>query len=250
MRRAFACLTLLVIVPAALAASASAAPTVTLKVTPVPIPGFPGTGNILGAAADVEVQSTISGTEYGGFPSPLVLLTLAAPAGTKVSSNGFPTCAPSTLEAKGPEGCSKKSIAGPVGEGVGVVSFGDERVTEKVSIQGFFAPGNALVFYVHGTTPVSLEIIEKAHVVSASPPFGPETIVEVPLVETVPGALDASILSFKVAVGAAYKKGKQTISYITLPRKCPKAGFPIRSELKFLSGETTTVGLRNPCPRH
>jgi hypothetical protein len=27
-------------------------------------------------------------------------------------------------------------------------------------------------------------------------------------VETVPGALDASILSFKVTIGAAYKKGK------------------------------------------
>jgi hypothetical protein len=39
-----------------------------------------------------------------------------------------------------------------------------------------------------------------------------------PLVETVPGALDASILSFKVTVGAAYKKGKKTVSYITLPK--------------------------------
>lgn len=29
----------------------------------------------------MEVQSTITGTEYGGFPSPLVLLTIDSPAG-------------------------------------------------------------------------------------------------------------------------------------------------------------------------
>ena len=38
----------------------------------VPISGFPGTGNKLGAGAAVESQLTISGTEYGGFPPPLI----------------------------------------------------------------------------------------------------------------------------------------------------------------------------------
>jgi hypothetical protein len=85
----------------------------------------------------VEVQSTITGTEYGGFPSPLVLLTIDSPAGTKVDSNGFATCAQAVLEADGPSGCPKKSRAGPVGEGLGIVSFGQEQVREKVSIQGF-----------------------------------------------------------------------------------------------------------------
>ena len=216
----------------------------------LPIPGFPGTGDILGAGAEAEVQSTITGTEYGGFPSPLVLITVDSPAGTKVNSNGFPTCAPATLEIDGPEGCPKKSLAGPQGEGLGVVSFGDERVTEKASIQGFFAPGNALVFYVDGNTPVSLQIVEKAHWVNGSAPFGPQAIVEVPLVETVPDAPDVSILSFKVAVGAAYKKGKKTVSYITLAKQCPRGGAPVKVEMKFLSGETTTATYNVPCPKH
>jgi hypothetical protein len=234
---------------ASFAPVAVGAPAVTFKSTAIPIPGFPGTGNILGAGAEVEVQSTITGTEYGGFPSPLVLLTIDSPAGTKVDSRGFATCAQAVLEADGPEGCPKKSIAGPVGEGLGIVSFGNEQVREKVSIQGFFAPGNTLIFFVDGTTPTSLEIIEKAHWVSGSAPFGPEAIVELPLVETVPGALDASILSFKVTVGAAYKKGKKTVSYITLPKKCPKNGFLIKSEFKFYSGEATTVTYKPPCPK-
>jgi hypothetical protein len=249
------CLALLVLgalAPVALvsfAPVASAAPVVTFKATALPIPGFPGTGNIFGAGAEVEFQSTIAGTEYGGFPSPLVLLTIDSPAGTKVNSSGFATCAQAALEADGPSGCPKKSSAGPVGEGLGIVSFGSEQVREKVSIQGFFAPGNALLFFVDGTTPTSLEIIEKAHVVSGRPPFGPEAIAELPLVETVPGALDASILSFKVTIGAAYKKGKKTISYITLTKKCPRAGLLIKSEFKFHSGESTTVTYKPPCPK-
>ncbi|HEV2944516.1 MAG TPA: hypothetical protein VGX26_05340 [Solirubrobacteraceae bacterium] len=250
LRGAFTCFALLVLALALLApVAASAAPAVTFKSTALPIPGFPGTGDILGAGTEVEVESTITGTEYGGFPSPLVLLTIDSPAGTKVDSNGFATCAQAVLEADGPRGCPKKSRAGPVGEGLGIVSFGHEQVREKVSIQGFFAPGNTLIFFVDGTTPTSLEIIEKAHWVSGPAPFGPEAIVELPLVETVPGALDASILSFKVTVGAAYKKGKKTVSYITLPKKCPRGGFLLKSQFKFYSGESTTVTYKPPCPK-
>lgn len=228
---------------------ADAAPAVTFKVKPLPIPGFPGTGNILGAGAEVVVQDTISGTEYGGFPSPLVGLSIAAPAGTEVTSAGFATCAPSALEAGGPSACPKRSIAGPIGEGLGVVTFGGEQVEEKVTIQAFFAPGNSLIFYADGSTPVSLQIVEKGHWIRAAPPYGPELMVEIPLVESVPGAPDASILSFKVAVGAAYRRGGKTVSYITLPARCPRAGAQIESELSFLSGEHTVVTYRQPCPR-
>jgi hypothetical protein len=228
---------------------AAAAPAVTFKAVAVPIPGFPGTGNILGAGAEVETEATVTGTEYGGFPSPLVLFTIASPAGTRVDADGFATCTQTVLEADGPQGCPKKSSAGPVGEGLGIVSFGNEQVREKVSIQGFFAPGNTLLFFVDGKTPTSLEIIEKAHWVSATPPFGPEAVAELPLIETVPGALDASILSFKVTIGAAYKRGKKTISYITLPKKCPSAGILIKSEFKFDSGESATATYKPPCPK-
>ena len=136
--------------------------------TAIPIPGFPGTGDILGAGAEVETEVTIAGTEYGGFPSPLVQLTIYSPAGIKVDSTGFATCTPAVLRSQtGPRAARSSSSAGPVGEGLGIVSFGDEQVKEKVSIQEFFAPGNtAWLFFVDGTTPTSLQIIEKAHWVS------------------------------------------------------------------------------------
>ena len=71
----------------------------------------------------------------------------------------------------------------------------------------------------------------------------------VPLVETVPGAPYASVESIKIKVGAAYIKGKKLISYGTVPSKCPKGGFPAKTELKFLSGETSTASIKVPCPK-
>jgi hypothetical protein len=230
--------------------AASATPRVTLRVHAIPIPGFPGTGDVLGAGAEVESQVTISGTEYGGFPSPMIGLNIYAPAGVRITPQGFPTCAPSMLEASGPEGCPKRSSAGPPGVGVGAVSFGGETVPENVTVRAFFAPGAGLIFYVEGRTPASFQILEPAHWVTSSKPFGPELMVDVPLVETVPGANDASILSFKVRVGAAYKRGRKTVSYITSPDKCPRGGFPVKMELKFLSGEIVTVTDAVACPGH
>jgi hypothetical protein len=227
---------------------AMAAPVVRMKVKALPIEGFPGTGNILGAGAAVEVQVTISGTEYGGYPSPLTGLDLYSPSGSRITPAGFATCADSVLENAGGKGCPKRSSAGPPGTGLGVVAFGGQPVPEKVSIESFFAPGGGLTFLVEGTTPAYFQVIEKAHWVSAGPPYGQEVIVEVPLVETTPGANDASVTSFTVKVGAAYRRGKRTISYFTQPKQCPKGGFPVKLEMKFLSGEATAVTENVPCP--
>jgi hypothetical protein len=250
MCKGFVCLAIAVLAALAFAATAAATPRVTFQATAIPIPGFPDTGDILGAGTEVEVQVTISGTEYGGFPSPLVGLTIYSPRGVQLTPKGFGSCAPSVLTADGPPGCPKSSRAGPTGEGLGVVSFGGERVNEKVSIQSFFSPTGGLTFYVLGKTPTFFEILEKGYWTTASAPYGPKLVVEVPLVETVPGADDASILSFKVKVGAAYRHGKKTVSYITLPESCPKAGAPLKAELKFMNGETVTSAYRQPCPKH
>jgi hypothetical protein len=250
MRRMSLCLVLVgAVVIGCCSGSALAVPQVTLKVKPVPLKGFPGTGDFLGAGAAVEAEYKISGNEYGGFPPPLIGVNFYSPAGVKLSSKGFAECAPSTLEEKGPAGCPKSSQASPIGEARGVVSFGTERVEETATLQGFFAPGGGLAFYVAGSTPVSLEFVSKGHFTNAAPPFGPEFVAEVPIVETVPGALDASVLSFKVKVGAAYKKGKKVHSYITLPKKCPKGGFPVKSELLYQGGITSNTTYTVPCPK-
>jgi hypothetical protein len=249
MRRASTCLALLGLAVLGLSAAASAAPTITLKGKAVPIPGFPHTGNILGAGAAFQAEYTISGTEYGGFPPPLMGVKFYGPANAKLSPQGFATCAPTVIEKSGPGPCPKKSIAGPKGSASGVVSFGTERVHETVSVQPFFAPGGNLEFFVNGTTPVSIEILSKGKVVGSSPPFGPTVEAEVPLIESVPGALDASAEEINVIVGAAYKKGKKTHYYLTVPKKCPKGGFPLKTVMSFLGGATAEASYKAPCPK-
>jgi len=255
MRRASICKALLGLAAigllAGLPGAASAAPVVTLKVTPIPIPGFAGTGDILGAGTAVQAEYTISGTEStGGVPSQLRGVTFFSPAGVKLHPQGFTTCSLSTLEAKGPEGCPKKSQASAKGIAGVVDVIGGEPIKENATLQAFFAPNGVLAFYANAASPISAQIIVPGRFMTAAPPFGPELVTEVPIVESVPGAPAVSTTSINIKVGSAYRKHGKTISYITLPSKCPKGGFPVKSELKFESGETVTVPYKAPCPKH
>jgi hypothetical protein len=231
-----------------LASASSAAPTFTLKTKALPIPGVPRTGDILGAGAVIQVEGKISGTEYGGYPPPLTSIRYFAPAGATVRPQAFVSCAPATIEQRGPEACPKRSLAGPLGSGLGVVSFGSERVPETATVQPIFAPGGGLELFVDGNTPVSLEILAAGHVLAAAPPFSMEFMEEIPLIETVPGALDASILEGTVRVGAAYKQDKRTVSYVTLPHSCAKGGWLVKVELGFLGGASAQTTYDMPCP--
>jgi len=57
--------------------------------------------------------------------------------------------------------------------------------------------------------------------------FGEELISQVPLVETVPGAPDASVRRISVKVGSATEQKGKPIYHGMLPAACPKAGFTV-----------------------
>jgi hypothetical protein len=260
MRKASTCVAVLGLALLALTGTASAAPTVTLKAEAVPIKGFPHTGNIYGAGAAVKALITISGKEYGGFPPPLIGVNFFLPKFTKLHTTGFPTCPVANLEpsGSGPSACPKGSAAGPVGRALGVVAFGKEIVPEETTIESFYKPGGGIEFFTSGHSPVSLEILSRGHYTSLNGAggFGPELITEIPLVETVPGAQDASIERIEVQAGSAIKKGKKVIYYGTVPKKgqCPKGGFNIKAEFTFaglggLTQTTVPVSYKAPCPR-
>jgi hypothetical protein len=136
------------------------------------------------------------------------------------------------------------------------VSFGTERVEETATIEPFFAPGNVLEFFVDGKTPTVIEFLAKGSIIASSPPFGPTVISAVPLIESVPGALDGSTESFEVQVGAAYKKKGKTTYFLTVPKKCPKGGFPLKAVMEFGNinnpkepGESAEAAYKTPCPK-
>lgn len=226
-------------------------PTVTIQAKAVPIPGFPGTGNILGAGAAVEVKYTLSGTEStGGVISQLKAINFYLPAGTKLHPQGFVTCKPETLENIGPSGCPKKSQASPIGSAGVVDPIGGELVKENATVQAFFAPGGGLQFYANAASPISAQLLAATgHYVPVSGIYGEEFISEIKLVQSVPGAPPVSTESINLKVGAAYKKGKKTISYGSLPKKCPKGGFPIKTEVEFQTGQLVTAEYKAPCPK-
>ena len=258
MRRAPTVIAALALSLLALPAAASALPTVKFKAEAVAIPGFPHTGNILGAGAAVQAEYKIEGTEYGGFPPPLVGVNFYLPSGTKLHTSGFPTCAKSVLEQIGPRGCKKNSHAGPTGHALGIVSFGSERVEESTTIESFYAPGGGIEFFTDGHSPTSLEILSAGHYVSlgGAGGYGPELITQIPLVSTVPGAPFASVESINVKAGSAYKAHGKPVFYGRVPAKCPKGGFPIKTEVIFdengaepIVPETVTKTYKSPCPR-
>jgi hypothetical protein len=254
------CVAVLGLALIALTGTATATPTVTVEAKAVPIPGFKGTGNFYGKGAAIQAKINISGNEYGGFPPPLIGVNFFLPKGTKLHTAGFPTCPESALEQSGagPSSCPKGSAAGPAGHAKGEVAFGKEIVPEEVTIESFYKPGGGIEFYTSGHAPVSLEFLSKGRYTSLSGAggFGPELITEVPLVETVPGAQDASVQEITVKEGSAIKKGGKTIYYGTVPKKGSCHGsFKGKAEFMFaglggLSPQTVSVPVSSPCPKH
>jgi hypothetical protein len=257
MRRAFTYIATLSVALLALPGAASAVPTVKFKALAVPIPHFKGTGNYFGAGAAVAAEYQITGTEYQGSPPPIIGVNVYLPKGTKLHPNGFPTCSNATLEQFGPIKCPKGSAAGPIGTVLGFVTFGGERVEEHAELSSFYSPGGGLEFFTDGHSPVSLEILSKGSYVNlnGAAGYGPELKTIVPLVPSVPGAPYASVKTIEVKAGSAYKKNGKTIYYGRVPKKCPKGGFPIKTEVIFAeNGEeskplTVTQSYKAPCPK-
>ena len=257
MRRAFTCLAVLSFALLALPEVSSALPTVGFKAEAVPIAGFPGTGNIYGAGAAMQAEYRITGTEYQGSPPPIIGINVYLPKGTKLHTTGFPTCTAATLEQFGPVKCTKGSRAGPIGKVLGFVTFGSERVEEGLELSSFYAPGGGIEFFSKGSSPVSIEILSSGHYVNlgGAGGYGPELITKVPEVASVPGAPYASVKSITVKAGSAYKSHGKAIYYGRVPTKCPKGGFPIKTEVIFAENgeeskpETVTKTYKSPCPR-
>ncbi len=238
-------------------ASALAVPTVSFKAQAVPIPGFKHTGNILGAGAAVKAEFAILGTEYFGSPPPVIGVNVFLPKGTVLHTAGFPTCNEAVLRQTGPIACPKHSQAGPIGTVLGFVTFGGERVEETTELFSFYKPGGGLTFFADGHTPTSLEVYSSGrylHLAGAGG-YGPELETKVPLVPSVPGAPFASVKTITAKAGSAIKIHGKPVYYGRVPKKCPKGGFLIKTQVIFAeNGEestpvTVTKTYKAPCPR-
>jgi Bacterial Ig-like domain (group 3) len=225
--------------------AAQAAPSVTLA------PGFSPYSH-LGEGGTLSTELTFTGNEYHGHVAPLTSLTLHLPAGTGLTSAGFPTCSKETVESGfWWEDCPLGSVAGPAGSLTALVTFGSEPVREEATVQAIFGPAGVLYFVVEGHAPVGLEFIMEGHFAADSSPYADEALVlQVPLVELVPGYPDMSVTSLTLNLGATREEGGTEINSVTVPGECPLSGtFPWAADAGFNSEPSARVAeTESGCP--
>ena len=235
---------------------ASATPSVAFQMKAVPIPGFPHTGNILGAGAAATLNFVIEGSEYFGDAPPIIAAHFYAPAGGTVHVDGWPTCSEATIDNVGASGCAKGAKAGPIGTVLGYVTFGSERVEETGELFPFFKPGGGLEYFAYGSSPVVIEAIATGRFnhLDGIDGYGFEEEEQIPLIATVPDGPYASVKTIRGTFGAAMRSHGKTIYYFQLPKKCPLGGFPLKAEVIFAENgdpskpETVSAFYKAPCP--
>jgi hypothetical protein len=203
----------------------------------------------LGEGTSYTTELTFSGNEYHGLVAPLTGLTIHLPAGTGLSNAGFPTCYKHTIELFGPYGCPAGSLAGTVGTLNLIASFGSEKVPEEATVQAVFGPSGVLYFFVEGRAPVAIEIIMEGHYVSDSSPYGEDLVLNIPTIETVPGAPHASITALTLNVGATREESGVIFNSVSVPSTCSSGKFAWAGDAAFNGEASEPVGAtETACP--
>lgn len=201
-------------------------------------------------------------TSEGAAPPPLTAVDLEMPAGMNYTTTtlGLAICEPSALLAKGLTGCPANSRLG-YGSAVVEVPFGVGSGHEIPEVQALSGPspnGNLVVlFYANGLNPVYAQLAFSGEVLPASGEFGSQLQTTVPLIASVPGGPDVSVVSVTSTIGPShltyYKRvhGRRVSFHprgVSVPERCPRGGFPFAAEFTFLDGSSTSAQTTVPCP--
>jgi hypothetical protein len=201
-------------------------------------------------------------TTEGTAPPPLTAVDLKMPAGMNYTTTtlGLAICQPSALAAKGLAGCPANSRLGygsadvevPFGVGAG------HEIPEVQALSGPSPNGNLVVlFYANGLYPVYAQLAFSGEVLPASGAFGSQLATTVPLITSVPGGPDVSVLSVTSTIGPShltyYKHVHgRLVSFhprgVAVPERCPSGGFPFAADFTFLDGSHTSAQTTVRCP--
>jgi hypothetical protein len=201
-------------------------------------------------------------TSEGTAPPPLTSLVLRMPAGINYTTTtlGLAICQPAALVAQGLAGCSPNSRLGS-GSALVEVPFGTGAGHEIPEIQALAGPspnGNLVVlFYANGLFPVDAQLAFSGEVLPDTGRFGSQLAASVPLVTSVPGGPDVSIVSVTSTIGPShltyYKHvhGRLVPFHprgVSVPEHCPRGGFPFAAEFSFQDQSQTSAQTTVPCP--
>jgi hypothetical protein len=201
-------------------------------------------------------------TAEGTAPPPLTGLDLKMPAGMNYTTTtlGLAICQPTVLQAQGPAGCPANSRLG-YGSAYVEVPFGTGSGHEIPEVQALSGPspkGNLVVlFYANGLYPVAAQLAFSGEVLPASGRFGSQLATTVPLVASVPGGPDVSIVNVTSTIGPnhltyyRHVHGRLVPFHprgVEVPERCPRGGFPFAAQFTFEDGSQTSATTTVPCP--
>jgi hypothetical protein len=181
----------------------------------------------------------------GSQPPPVRKMVIRFPQG-KANWDRFPACSQTRLEQrKAPDGCPSGSR---IGRGTSIVSakpIVEDPITATIDVfnGAKSGSGRTLLFLARTTTPISTQMVLKGVLRRTTGKYGFRLDVDVPRIQTVPGAPDASIVSFTTLVQAR----RRGVSYLEAPRTCPGAGLPFAGTFTFEDGSSASAGARIPC---
>jgi hypothetical protein len=215
----------------------------------------------LGAPTTITFGFHLSTTE-GTAPPPLTGIDLRMPAGINYTTTtlGLAICQPAVLISEGVSGCPPNSRLG-YGSALVEVPFGTGAGHEIPEVQALSGPspkGNLVVlFYANGLFPVDAQLAFSGEVLPDSGRFGSQLATTVPLVTSVPGGPDVSVVSVTSTIGPShltyYKRvhGRRVSFHprgVSVPEHCPHGGFPFDALFTFEEGAQTAAQTTVPCP--
>jgi len=220
------------------------------------------TPNRLAAPTTITFSFHLATTE-GSAPPPLTGMDLRMPAGIGYADTtlGLALCNPAALLAKGLAGCPPNSRLGygtadvevPFGTGAG------HEIPEIQAVAGASRTGNMVVlFYANGLFPVSAQLTFAGEVLPDSGPFGSQLQTNVPLVASVPGGPDVSIVSIQATIGPSHLTYYKHVHGrlvpfqprgVSVPEHCPHGGFQFAARFTFQDGSNASASTMAPCPR-
>jgi hypothetical protein len=208
----------------------------------------------LGAPTTLSLDFRLGGEE---LPPPLAAVDLHYPAslGLITSGLGLASCDPAELQEHGPSICPPNSLMG-YGSVLAKVPLASEVLTETAQIALVAGPpqdgSTRILISATGLAPVAAGFVMPALLLAG------RLHITVPLVPTLPGAPDLSVVRIQATLGGNLTYYQQThgkmVAYhprgIGLPKRCPRGGFKFAATFAFFDGTASAAHTAVACPRH
>jgi hypothetical protein len=208
----------------------------------------------LGAPTSLSLGFQLGGD---GLPPPLTAVDVRYPAnlGLLTGGLGLASCDPVQLEEHGPSICPPNSLMGR-GSALAKVPLSSEVLAETAQIALVAGPSQdgalRILISATGLSPVAGGFVMPTLLLAG------RLHITVPLVPTLPGAPDLSVVRIQITLGGNLTYYQQAhgkmVAYhpngIGLPKRCPRGGFKFGATFAFLDSTTAAAHAAVACPKH